>query len=169
MSARSVIRLGIVISLFSAVPTLRAQSTRPVDVSLAGGTTLQQGGGEQLHGLAAIGVRLSVVPFALRFDGMYNTGSADAYSGRVTSFTGNLVLPFAKGRVVSPYLIGGTGLYATPGHGVSGGWNAGAGLDFTVRGARLFAEGRFHDFKSATAGGLEIRRRMIPLSVGIRF
>ncbi|MGI9091069.1 MAG: hypothetical protein ACR2GG_08200 [Gemmatimonadaceae bacterium] len=169
MFTRSVIRLGIVVALFGAVPALRAQSARPIEISVAGGATLKQGGGEQLHGLAALGVKVPILPFTLRFDGVYTAGSANAYAGRVSSFTANLLLPLARGGAVSPYLIGGTGLYATPAQSVRAGWNVGAGVDFRVSGARLFAESRFHDFGSTSVGGFEVRRRMIPLSVGIRF
>lgn len=169
MRTRFLIQLTTVVSLATA-PALHAQTTRPVSIDIAGGATLSQGSGVLFNGLAGIGVKLPNSSLGLRFDGMYTAGLSSVYARGVTSLTANLVVPFASDHAVSPYLIGGPGLYATPGTGVHAGGNAGAGINFRVNNTQLFVESRFHAY---TVGALGNRTRqtnyMIPLSIGLRF
>lgn len=171
MRTRLVIQLAAVVSFVTA-PALRAQSTNPFSVDVATGTTLSQGSGVLFHGLAGVGVKLPSSSLGLRFGGMYTGGSPSTSVGtdRVISLTANLVLPFASDHAVSPYLIGGPGLYATPGYGIRAGWNAGGGIDFRVNHTQLFAETRLHVHNGGLLGnGKWQPSRMIPVSIGVRF
>jgi opacity protein-like surface antigen len=79
-----------------------------------------------------------------------------------------------------PYLIGGAGVYniknTVTGLGSSSdtkfGLNAGAGFDFGLGKAKLYAEGRFHMIMKAVSDGTATGTKsayMIPLTVGVRF
>jgi opacity protein-like surface antigen len=83
--------------------------------------------------------------------------------------------------MAKPYLLGGAGVYngktTITGFGSSDsqtkfGLNAGAGFDFGVGNAKLFAEARFHAIMKGVTDvstGEEKTAYMIPLTVGVRF
>ena len=100
---------------------------------------------------------------------------------RMIGGTANAVFAFPGVSAARPYLIGGLGLYngktTITGLGSSDsqtkfGINAGAGFDFGLGKAKLFAEGRFHAIMKGTVDpttGAEKAAYMIPLTVGLRF
>jgi opacity protein-like surface antigen len=116
-------------------------------------------------------------------DAFYTRFGLEGVDGhsRMIGGTANAVFAFPGASMARPYLIGGLGLYngktTIDGFGSSEaqtkfGINAGAGFDFGLGKAKLFAEGRFHAImKGVTDGtsGDEKTAYMIPLTVGLRF
>jgi hypothetical protein len=149
-----------------------------VAAGLAAGPSFTTGGpveeaGAGWHALAFLGLERTMQPLALRVDLAYSRSPIEADTGTgvvetqrgVSSATANLTyrLPSA-GSALSPYVIGGYGLYrADCDEGVAcrratrGGWNAGLGTRVMVGGLRLFAEARYHH--SGTA-------EYVPVSIG---
>jgi opacity protein-like surface antigen len=135
-------------------------------------------------GTALVRVQPPLSPFGFQVDAFYTRfgldGGVDGHS-RMMGGTANAVFAFPGVSKAKPYLIGGLGLYngktTIDGLGSSDaqtklGFNAGAGFDFGVGKARLYAEGRFHAImKSLTdvTTGDEKTAYMIPLTVGVRF
>ena len=95
--------------------------------------------------------------------------------------TANAVFAFPSASPIRPYLLAGPGLYngktTIDGLGSSEsqtklGMNAGAGFDFGMGKAQLFAEARFNAILKGTVdatSGAEKTAYMIPLTVGLRF
>ena len=129
-------------------------------------------------------VQPPVSPVGFQVDAFYTRfgldGGIDGHS-RLLGGTANAVFAFPGASMARPYLIGGLGLYngktTITGVGSSDastkfGLNAGAGFNFGMGKAQLFAEGRFHAmFKSLTdpTTGAEKTAYMIPITVGVRF
>jgi opacity protein-like surface antigen len=107
-------------------------------------------------------------------------GGVDGHS-RMIGGTANAVFAFPGASLARPYLLGGVGVYngktTVAGLGSTEsqtklGFNAGAGFDFGLGKAKLYAEARFHAImKGVTDGttGAEKTAYMIPLTVGVRF
>jgi opacity protein-like surface antigen len=119
-------------------------------------------------------INLPFIPVGLRVDGAYNSfglkGAADSKL-HVVSATGNLVFRLPSVGV-SPYLIGGAGMYMA---GVSApglasdtqnhlGWNAGAGVSLPLTVFKAFVEARYNRI-SANGGSMEF----VPVTFGIMF
>lgn len=133
--------------------------------------------------MAVARVKPSVSPLGLQVDAFYNRfgleGGIDGHN-RVIGATGNAVFAFPSVSPVRPYLLGGVGLYnqkvSIDGFGSSDaetkvGLNAGAGFDFAMGSAKLFADARFHAILkgSADSTGEEATAYMIPITLGLRF
>jgi hypothetical protein len=152
---------------------------RPSQLGIAGGAAqpmsdLKQGANMGYNATAALGINLPFIPVGLRIDGAYNQFGQKADGDaklHVISATGNLVwrLPSVG---ISPYLIGGAGLYmqtvsasglasATDNHL---GWNAGAGVNLPLGFLKAFVEARYNHV-SADNGTMEF----VPVTVGIMF
>ncbi len=162
-----------------------AQAQTPVQFGVGGGVTIPLGTTSDALktgwiGQALVQFKPAASPVGFQVDGNYQQlkfkdttifdkeetffGTADA----VYSF------PVSGETKVRPYLIGGGGVYAlkdkpTVSGGSSStltkfGINVGAGLDFAVSGATIFAEGRFHNV--FISGGNE---KFIPITVGVKF
>ncbi|HEX5437784.1 MAG TPA: outer membrane beta-barrel protein, partial [Gemmatimonadaceae bacterium] len=156
-------------ALCTTVPAAHAQAVAPVvHVGIAGGATVPTGAfndnfntGWNAKALVALHMPLSPVGF--RLEGAYDHLGADSFSGfshaRVWSGTADIVLS-APSLLVSPYAIGGAGIYSIKAFGagstvtVSGpgdegavtkfGWNAGAGIMFHMVRSSLFIEARYN-------------------------
>lgn len=146
--------------------------------------TLADAYGTGWSGSALVRVQPPVSPVGFQVDAFYTRfgldGGIDGHS-RLLGGTANAVFAFPGASMARPYLIGGLGLYngktTITGVGSSDastkfGLNAGAGFNFGMGKAQLFAEGRFHAmFKSLTdpTTGAEKTAYMIPITVGVRF
>lgn len=113
----------------------------------------------------------SYARFALKNDGAGTTGSSSDVSGRINAV---FSLPSMG---VSPYIIGGGGLYhvmasvTSPTLGSADvssnrfGWNVGAGIDMQVASIPARIEARYHSV-SMDGGG---KYTYMPITFGIRF
>jgi hypothetical protein len=145
---------------------------------------LADGNSMGYSGTALVRVQPALSPLGFQVDAFYTRfgleGGVDGHS-RLMGGTANAVFAFPGVSAAKPYLIGGLGLYngktTIDGLGSTDsqtklGFNAGAGFDFGVGKARLYAEGRFHaimkSLTDATTGD-EKTAYMIPLTVGLRF
>ena len=151
---------------------------KPFQIGIAGGATqpmsdLKTGSNMGYNGTVALGISLPFIPVGLRIDGAYNqfgqkTGGAKLH---IMSATGNVVwkLPSIG---VSPYLIGGAGLYrptveapALPSASKNHfGWNAGAGINLPLTVFKAFVEARYN---SVSVNGSTLQ--FVPLTFGIMF
>ena len=152
---------------------------KPFQLGIAGGgslpmSDLSKANNTGYNGTVAMGINLPFIPLGLRIDGAYNAFSAKATGGaklRVMSATGNVVwgLPMIG---VSPYLIGGAGLYVPtvtlPGLASTTenhfGWNAGAGINLPLSAFKAFVEARYNRI-SVNGASLEF----VPVTFGIMF
>lgn len=184
---RSMIR-GLVLGLAVALTAQAAHAQTAMSFGLGGGVvvptgSLADGLGTGWNAMAVTRVKPAMSPVGLQLDGFYNRFGLDGIDGhsRMIGATANALFAFPSAAVARPYLLGGVGLYngktTVTGLGSSDsqtkfGINAGAGFDFGVGRARLFAEGRFHAImKGATDvnTGDEKTAYMIPITVGVRF
>ncbi|HET9727732.1 MAG TPA: outer membrane beta-barrel protein [Gemmatimonadales bacterium] len=184
---KSTIR-GAVLGL-AVVLVAQAAHAQAMSFGLGGGIvvptgTLSDGNSTGYSGSALVRVQPPASPVGFQVDAFYTRfglqGGVDGHS-RMIGGTANAVFAFPGASMARPYLIGGLGLYngktTITGLGSSDsqtkfGINAGAGFDFGLGKAKLFAEGRFHAImKGVTDGttGAEKTAYMIPLTVGVRF
>jgi hypothetical protein len=154
---------------------------KPFQLGIAGGAAqpmsdLKDGANMGYNATAALGINLPFIPVGLRVDGAYNQFGEKAGIGaklHVVSATGNVVwrLPSVG---ISPYLIGGAGLYmaTTTTTGTTSasttdnhlGWNAGAGINLPLSVFKAFVEARYNRVSTDT-GSLQF----VPVTVGIMF
>ena len=152
---------------------------KPFQLGVAGGGSLPMSDlsnttNTGYNGTVALGINLPFIPVGLRVDGAYNAFSEKAAGGaklHVMSATGNVVwkLPSIG---VSPYLIGGAGLYmptvTAPGANSTTehhfGWNAGAGINLPLTIFKAFVEARYNRVSLDNA-----TMEFVPVTVGIMF
>ena len=155
---------------------------KPFQLGIAGGGSLPMSDLSNTaktgyNGTVALGINIPLIPLGLRVDGAYNAFSGKTGVGvagaklHVMSATGNIVwgLPMVG---VSPYLIGGAGLYMPTGTapGVASttenhfGWNAGAGVNLPLSVFKAFVEARYN---RTTFGGKSME--FVPVTFGIMF
>ena len=126
------------------------------------------------NGTVTVGLNPAIFPLGIRFDGAYNqwglkdivgiSGSLHAWS-----VTGNVVYKM-PGVSISPYLIGGAGVYnlgssESASNSVNDfGINAGAGISMGLSGFDTFLEARYnHVFNDVGSTSF------IPITFGIMF
>jgi hypothetical protein len=127
------------------------------------------------NGTVALGINLPLIPVGLRVDGAYNQFGEKAGAGFKThtvSATGNVVwrLPSVG---ISPYLIGGAGLYMvsvtpTGGSAVTEnklGYNAGAGINLPLSVFKAFVEARYNRVSLDNGNSMQF----VPVTLGIMF
>jgi hypothetical protein len=151
---------------------------KPFQLGIAGGATqpmsdLKTSTDIGYNGTVAMAINLPFIPVGLRVDGAYNQFGQKAgvpAKLHVASATGNLVwhLPSVG---ISPYLIGGAGLYMTTATAGSAsatenhlGWNAGAGINLPLSVFHAFVEARYNRV-SANGSSMEF----VPVTLGIMF
>ena len=140
----------------------------------------------------SLSVRPIMLPVGLRIEGMYQSltgkngisdgdgGTFDAPDFRTWAGTANaeVTLP---GMGISPYLIGGIGIYNSKFTGSNAavfgdqssndfGFNLGGGLAFNLAGFSTFVEARFHqiNIKDNTSNATG-HARFVPVTFGIKF
>lgn len=152
---------------------------KPISIGIAGGGSLPMSDFADVsktgyNGTLAIALKLPMIPVGLRFDGAYNHFGSKAGSGNldIASVTGNVTynLPSIG---VSPYVIGGAGIYSSV-VSASGlpssarandfGWNAGAGIKLPLMVLSAFVEARYNRV-SVDGGSMEF----VPLTFGVMF
>jgi hypothetical protein len=165
------------IALAAAPASAQLGLVKPFSLGVAGGVTqpmsdLSDAAKLGYNATAALEIHLPFIPVGVRVDGAYNMfGEKITGTGKLhaISATGNLVwrLPVPG---VSPYVIGGAGLYML-GSDLAGasnenhmGWNAGAGVNLPLGFLKAFVEARYNNI-STDAGSV----KFVPVTLGIMF
>lgn len=167
------------VALVSVPASAQLSVLKPISLGIAGGgslpmSDLSDGSNTGYNGTLALAIKLPMIPVGLRFDGAYNRFSAKSVAGnlQIVSVTGNVTynLPSIG---VSPYLIGGAGMYSSVAS-VTGqassprvndfGWNAGAGIGLPLAMFKGFVEARYNNV-SVNGGSMAF----VPLTFGIMF
>lgn len=157
-----------------------ARAQNPVQLGIAGGLSLPTSDLSDIvdlgfNGTVTVGMTPALIPLGIRIDGAINQFAikdelADG-NARFLSVTGNLVYKI-PGAMVSPYLIGGAGLYnvnieVAPFGSESEnkfGWNVGAGINMPLSGFSTFIEARYNQVQT---DGESVK--FIPITFGILF
>ena len=169
-------------ALALVVTASSVQAQKPISFGIALGASMPTGdfGDAVDMGYHALGTLAWAPPslhVGIRFDAQYNMFSGKDFSGisgpdlKVLGITANATwgMPMAASPV-SPYLIGGIGMYRSSFDcdGCSSqsdmGFNVGVGTKFALSGFGTFAEIRYHSIQAD--GG---SANFIPISFGIMF
>ena len=179
--------VGLALTLSAQV----AQAQAGMSFGLGAGVVVPTGSMADLNstgytGQASLRVQPAASPLGFQVDGFYSRLAlagdlgVDGHSTMIGG-TANAVYAFSSVSPARPYLIGGVGLYngkttiddlGSSDSETKFGANAGAGFDFKLGAASLYAEGRFHAiFKAAVDAETleETTGYMIPLTLGLRF
>ena len=179
---------GAAVGLALALSAQVAQAQGGLSVGLGAGVVVPSGSMADLNstgytGQASLRMQPAASPLGFQVDGFYTRlGLQNDIEGhsQMIGGTANAVYAFSGASAARPYLIGGVGVYNTKltldgfgsGSDTKFGANAGAGFDFKLGAASLYAEGRFHTiFKAAVDAETlqETTAYMIPITVGLRF
>ena len=179
---------GAAVGLALALSAQVAQAQGGLSFGLGAGVVVPSGSMADLNstgytGQASLRMLPAASPLGFQVDGFYTRlglqNDIDGHSQMIGG-TANAVYAFSGASVARPYLIGGVGVYNAKttidglgsGSDTKFGANAGAGFDFKLGAASLYAEGRFHTiFKAAVDAETleETTAYMIPITVGLRF
>jgi hypothetical protein len=155
-----------------------------INFGVAAGATLPNGDLSNslemgYHLMATAGVHPPLAPVGFRVDAMYNQFNAKdpaTFKYNVMGVTANAVLSMPGAIVLSPYAIGGIGMYNSKSNvtGASSssdlGVNIGAGVKFGLAGFGAFGEIRLHNlFPEKPTTGSAPSMRFIPVTFGIMF
>ena len=163
-----------------------AQMASPIKFGVSAGLSLPTGddkdvvsSGYNVNG--HLGFQAPLLPVGLRADVMYNKFGEKNNDGVDLSILGgslNGIINLGMAPMVSPYIIGGVGVYrskaSVKGFGSDSktdfGINGGAGLRFGLSGFSTFAEARYHYVftKDSNVQG-STNSAIIPISFGIMF
>jgi hypothetical protein len=179
---------GAAVGLALALSAQVAQAQGGLSFGLGAGVVVPSGSMADLNstgytGQASLRMQQAASPLGFQVDGFYTRlGLQNDIEGhsQMIGGTANAVYAFSGASAARPYLIGGLGVYNTKltldgfgsGSDTKFGANAGAGFDFKLGAASLYAEGRFHTiFKAAVDAETlqETTAYMIPITVGLRF
>jgi opacity protein-like surface antigen len=117
-------------------------------------------------------VRVPISPLGFRVDGDFHElkYSSNSTKEQIWALTGNAILKLPTGTPLSPYVIGGAGIYNSRRNlflrsrsNTDGGANIGGGLRLDLSDLTAFAEVRYH-----RAGGTD-GIRLVPVTVGLLF
>jgi hypothetical protein len=117
-------------------------------------------------------VPIGALPVELRVDGNFTEMkySGNSTRAQIWAASGNLLARIPTGTVITPYIVGGLGIYnshrslALRGSAVTKlGANAGGGLRLALHDGALFLEARYH-----RAGGTD-GIQMVPITLGVMF
>ena len=157
---------------------------KPFQLGIAGGAAqpmsdLKTSNDMGYNGTVALAFNLPLIPIGLRVDGAYNQfgQKANGPKLRMMSATGNVVWRLPS-IAISPYLIGGAGIYRQtsdvaavgpiPASSLTDnhfGWNAGAGVSLPLTGFKTFVEARYNRVSAANGKYAEF----VPITFGIMF
>jgi hypothetical protein len=133
------------------------------------------------HAMLTLGIAPPLSPVGFRVDGMFNQFpyKGSLLSGenfRVMSLNANATLGMpGVPLLISPYIIGGAGMYRTQSSVASSeaandlGINIGAGIKFGLAGFGAFGEVRLHNIMADDGSGGTTNLRFIPITFGIVF
>jgi hypothetical protein len=150
---------------------------KPVQFGIAAGAALPMSDFSDFfntgfNGTVTLGLNPALIPLGVRVDGAYNQFGAKDVDGsaNISSLTGNLVYSIPS-TAVSPYLIGGIGVYHL---GLSDelggdsendfGWNIGGGIKMPLSGFDTFIEARYNQVQTSGTS-----TKFIPITFGIMF
>ena len=159
--------------------SVETRAQNPVQLGIAGGISLPTSDLSDVadlgfNGTITVGMTPALIPLGIRIDGAINQFAIKDEFGdgsfRFLSVTGNLVYKI-PGATVSPYLIGGAGLYnakaelAPFGSDSENkfGWNVGAGINMPLSGFSTFIEARYNQVQT------DEPLKFIPITFGILF
>lgn len=132
------------------------------------------------HVLVTAGIHPPLAPVGFRVDGMFNEFNSKSTAAnppklRIMGVNANAVLSMPGLIVLSPYAIGGVGMYqrkSTAAGATSAsdlGVNIGAGIKFGLAGFGAFAEARYHYIMAEKVGTVTPKVNFIPITFGITF
>lgn len=130
------------------------------------------------HLMATAGIQPPLAPVGFRVDGMFNQfnqKSPGTNKLNIMGLTANAVFSMPGAIVLSPYAIGGVGMYNMKSDAAGAeaetdlGLNIGVGVKFGLAGFGAFAEARFHHIMSEEVAGVTPKFRFIPITFGIAF
>lgn len=162
-------------ALVAPVMAARAQ----VSIGVAAGASVPTGTSADAvetgyHVMATLGIMPPLAPVGFRVDGMFNEFNSKStvtdVKTRISALTANAVFSAPGVVVLSPYLIGGLGMYNTTlspkpttfSASNDLGFNLGGGIKFGLAGFGAFGEIRYHQI---TDGGY----KFVPITFGIIF
>lgn len=189
-------RISLAVATLAALtlsaPVSSAQSAKAISLGISGGAAIPVGDfGEDYttgyNGTVSLMFKSIGSPIGLRVDGMYNKlsvkddrtitlpgfGIVDA--AVIMGANANLVYSL-PGTGISPYLIGGAGVYGLkldvdegddPDSESKFGLNGGIGASFPLSGFNTFIEARFHHIFTKDALGDSAPTQFIPVTFGI--
>jgi hypothetical protein len=173
-------------ALVSLPLATRAQvspAAKPVEFGFAAGASIPMSDlsdatntGFNVTGI--VGFHPQMIPLGVRIDVAYNrfgiksNGAGLTGDFHFTSVTGNLEYSIPS-ETVSPYLIGGAGLYAQ-GANINGGtgssnkfgWNLGGGIKLPLSGFDTFLEARYNQIQESNGAP---SLKYIPITFGVMF
>jgi opacity protein-like surface antigen len=173
-------------ALVSLPLATRAQvstATKPVEFGIAAGASIPMSDlsdatntGFNVTGI--LGFHPQMIPLGVRIDVAYNrfgiksNGAGLTGDFHFTSVTGNLEYSIPS-ESVSPYLIGGAGLY-NQGANINGGtgssnkfgWNLGGGIKLPLSGFDTFLEARYNQIQESSGNP---SLKFIPITFGVLF
>jgi hypothetical protein len=171
-------------AVMAAATPARAQGYNPFQIGAAGGIAFPT---SDLGNVANTGYDIAVMvgykpqftPIGVRAEAAYNQFGSQVFNGNVNipAFTGNLVFGLPMGTL-SPYAIGGAGLYRTnvdvTGGGSAGenhfGFNIGGGIKIPLSTSfETFVEARYNRVTINNGGGGSSSLSFIPVTVGVMF
>jgi Outer membrane protein beta-barrel domain len=169
------------ISVISLPVAARAQVStvvKPVQFGVAAGAALPLSDFSDVfstgfNGTVILALNPQMIPLGIRVEGAYNQFGVKGGGGgnsHITSGTGNLVYQVPS-TSVSPYLIGGIGLYNLAVSSELGGgsendfgWNIGGGIKLPLSGFDTFIEARYNQVQTSGTS-----TKFVPITFGIMF
>ena len=171
-------------AVFAAAAPASAQGYNPFQIGAAAGIAFPTGdlGNVTNTGYdvaVMVGYKPQFTPIGVRAEAAYNQFGSQVFDGNVNipSFTGNLVFGLPVGTL-SPYVIGGAGLYRTNvdvnGGGSAGenhfGFNIGGGIKIPLSTSfETFVEARYNRVTVDNGNGGNGSFSFIPITVGVMF
>ena len=174
----SILSLFAVAGIVAAAPVAQAQGYNPFEIGASGGIAFPTGDLGDVAGTGYnigvhVGYKSQFMPIGVRGEAAWNQFGLDAGgNANIPAFTGNLTYGLPLGTGLSPYLIGGVGLYrpevefngATSNAENRFGWNVGGGIKIPLSGFETFIEARYN---AVSSNGRTLS--FIPLVVGVNF
>jgi opacity protein-like surface antigen len=164
--------------VLTAAP-VSAQAYNPFQIGAAGGiafptSDLQKAANTGYDIAVMVGYKPQDTPIGVRAEAAYNQFGSKVFNGNVSipSFTGNLVFGLPTG-MLSPYAIGGAGLYRTNAN-LNGGGSAGENhFGFNIGGGiKIPLSTSFETFVEARYNRVTVNNgsfTFIPVTVGVMF
>ncbi|MDQ6689417.1 MAG: porin family protein [Gemmatimonadota bacterium] len=168
-------------ALFAAAGSASAQGYNPFQIGAAAGiafptSDFRRSANTGYDVTVMVGYKPEFTPIGIRAEAAYNQFGSKIFNGNVNipAFTGNLVFGMPMGTL-SPYAIGGAGLYRTSvdrtGLGTSTendfGFNIGGGIKIPLSSSfETFVEARYHRLSLKNNGGT---LSFVPVTFGVMF
>jgi opacity protein-like surface antigen len=171
-------------AMIAAAAPASAQGYNPFQIGASGGIAFPT---SDLGNVTNTGYNVSVMvgykpqltPISVRAEAAYNQFGSNVFNGNVNipAFTGNLVFGLPMG-MLSPYAIGGAGLYRTNVNVTNGGsagenhfgFNIGGGIKIPLSTSfETFVEARYNRVSINNNGGGSSSLSFIPITVGVMF